>query len=58
MIVILTVAKDSHSIREFHGRTGKDPAVALRDAKLQLVRGTGAHRRPLYWAPFVLYAGT
>jgi CHAT domain-containing protein len=39
-------------------RAGKDPAVALRDAKLQLVRGTGAHRRPLYWAPFVLYAGT
>lgn len=39
-------------------RAGKDPAVALRDAKLQLVRGTGAHRRPLYWAPFVVYAGT
>jgi len=39
-------------------RAGKDPAVALREAKLQLVRGTGAHRRPLYWAPFVLYAGT
>ncbi|MGZ5431360.1 MAG: CHAT domain-containing protein [Thermoanaerobaculia bacterium] len=39
-------------------RAGKDPAVALRDAKLQLVRGTGAHRRPQYWAPFVLYAGT
>jgi CHAT domain-containing protein len=39
-------------------RAGKDPAVALREAKLQLVRGVGAHRRPLYWAPFVLYAGT
>lgn len=39
-------------------RAGKDPAVALRDAKLHLVRGSGAHRRPLYWAPFVLYAGT
>ena len=39
-------------------RAGKDPAVALRDAKLQLVRGKGAHRRPLYWAPFVLYSGT
>ncbi len=39
-------------------RAGKDPAVALRDAKLHLVRGPGAHRRPLYWAPFVLYAGT
>lgn len=39
-------------------RAGKDPAVALREAKLQLVKGTGPHRRPLYWAPFVLYAGT
>ncbi len=39
-------------------RAGKDPAVALREAKLQLVTGAGAHRRPQYWAPFVLYAGT
>lgn len=39
-------------------RAGKDPAVALREAKLELVKGVGAHRRPQYWAPFVLYAGT
>lgn len=39
-------------------RAGKDPALALRDAKLRLVKGTGAHQRPQYWAPFVLYAGT
>ena len=39
-------------------RSGKDPAVALRDAKLRLVRGSGREQRPLYWAPFVLYAGT
>ncbi|HEX6098300.1 MAG TPA: CHAT domain-containing protein [Thermoanaerobaculia bacterium] len=37
---------------------GKDPAVALREAKLQFVRGTGRGRRPQFWAPFVLYAGT
>jgi CHAT domain-containing protein/tetratricopeptide (TPR) repeat protein len=39
-------------------RAGKDPVVALRDAKLQFVRGTGSYRRPIHWAPFVLYAGT
>lgn len=39
-------------------RAGKDPAVALREAKLQFVKGTGAYRNPRYWAPFVLYAGT
>lgn len=39
-------------------RAGKDPAVALRDAKLQFVLGTGSYRRPIHWAPFVLYAGT
>jgi CHAT domain-containing protein len=39
-------------------RAGKDPAVALRDAKLTLVRSKGVHRHPRFWAPFVLYAGT
>ncbi|HVE72357.1 MAG TPA: CHAT domain-containing protein [Thermoanaerobaculia bacterium] len=39
-------------------RKGRDPADALRTAKLQMLRGGGAYRRPLYWAPFVLYAGT
>lgn len=36
---------------------GRDPAVALRDAKLTLVRARGLERKPLYWAPFVLYVG-
>lgn len=36
-------------------RTGHPVAEALRDAKLELVRGSGAERRPFYWAPFVLY---
>lgn len=39
-------------------RAGHDPAVALRDAKLALVRREGPERRPSYWAPFVLYAGS
>ena len=38
-------------------RAGRDPAVALRDAKLALVNGKGAYQMPRYWAPFVLYSG-
>lgn len=37
---------------------GKDPATALRDAKLTLVHSTGNYRKPFYWAPFQLYAGS
>jgi CHAT domain-containing protein len=37
---------------------GQDPATALRNAKLSLVRSTGNFRKPLYWAPFQLYAGS
>jgi len=37
---------------------GKDPASALREAKLTLVHSTGNYRRPFYWAPFQLYAGS
>jgi CHAT domain-containing protein len=36
---------------------GKDPAAALRDAKLTLVRSKGVYSRPFYWAAFVLYQG-
>jgi len=36
---------------------GRDPAVALRDAKLVQVRAQGVERKPMYWAPFVLYVG-
>jgi CHAT domain-containing protein len=39
-------------------RSGRDPAIALREAKLKLVRSKSAYSRPKYWAPFVLYAGT
>jgi CHAT domain-containing protein len=37
---------------------GLDPASALRAAKLQLVHSHNLHRRPYYWAPFVLYSGS
>jgi CHAT domain-containing protein len=39
-------------------QAGKDPATALRDAKLKLVRSPEVYRRPYYWAPFVLYSGS
>jgi CHAT domain-containing protein/tetratricopeptide (TPR) repeat protein len=39
-------------------RAGKDPATALRNAKLTLVRSGGNYRKPFYWAPFQLYAGS
>jgi CHAT domain-containing protein len=37
---------------------GQDPATALRNAKLDLVRSQGTFRKPFYWAPFQLYAGS
>lgn len=40
---------------------GKDPAAALRDAKLSLLHSTipdFAFKKPFYWAPFQLYAGS
>jgi CHAT domain-containing protein len=37
---------------------GQDPATALRNAKLALVHSSGNYRRPFYWAPFQLYAGS
>ena len=39
-------------------RAGADPASALREAKLKLVHSAGVYKRPLYWAPFVLYSGS
>jgi CHAT domain-containing protein len=39
-------------------RAGQDPATALRNAKLKLVRSKGVFRQPKYWAPFVLYSGS
>jgi len=39
---------------------GKDPATALRDAKLTLLHSDADNvfRKPFYWAPFQLYAGS
>jgi len=37
---------------------GQDPAAALRNAKLTLVHSNGNYRKPFYWAPFLLYAGS
>ncbi|HXH41590.1 MAG TPA: CHAT domain-containing protein [Thermoanaerobaculia bacterium] len=39
-------------------RQGDDPAVALRAAKLKLVRRKDAYHLPRYWAPFVIYSGS
>lgn len=35
--------------------SGQSPPTALRNAKLKLMRSPGAHRKPFYWAPFVVY---
>ena len=40
---------------------GKDPAAALRSAKLSLLRSNkpnNVFKKPFYWAPFQLYAGS
>ncbi len=40
---------------------GKDPATALRDAKLSFLHSSEAgsvFKKPFYWAPFQLYAGS
>jgi CHAT domain-containing protein len=37
---------------------GKDPASALREAKLSLLYSDSVFRKPFYWAPFQLYAGS
>jgi len=40
---------------------GKDPATALRDAKLKLLHSADSDsvfKKPFYWAPFQLYAGS
>jgi len=37
---------------------GKDPAIALRNAKLALLHSSGVYRKPFYWAPFQFYLGS
>jgi len=42
-------------------RDGKDPASALRTAKLSLLHSADRNsvfKKPFYWAPFQLYAGS
>jgi CHAT domain-containing protein len=39
-------------------KRGQSPDAALRTAKLQLLHSGSAFRRPRYWAPFQLYAGS
>jgi CHAT domain-containing protein len=39
-------------------REGRDPAVALRDAKRSFIHAQAAQQRPRFWAPFVLYSGS
>jgi CHAT domain-containing protein len=36
----------------------QDPASALRAAKLALLHSDSVYRKPFYWAPFQLYAGS
>jgi CHAT domain-containing protein len=39
-------------------KKGEPPDAALRHAKLTLLRSGAAFRKPFYWAPFQLYAGS
>jgi CHAT domain-containing protein len=39
-------------------KKGRRPEVALRTAKLSLLRSNSVFRKPFYWAPFQLYAGS
>jgi CHAT domain-containing protein/tetratricopeptide (TPR) repeat protein len=36
---------------------GNQPDAALRSAKLAMLHSSGVFRKPLYWAPFLLYSG-
>lgn len=36
---------------------GNQPDAALRSAKLAMLHSNGVFRKPLYWAPFLLYSG-
>jgi CHAT domain-containing protein len=39
-------------------QAGKSPDIALRDAKLALIRSPNVYRKPFYWGAFQLYAGS
>ena len=38
-------------------KEGRSPGIALRDAKLSLMRSNKVFSKPFYWAPFQLYGG-
>ena len=56
----VTDAATPELMDRFYGSLAKDidPATALRDAKLTLMRKGGAYSRPYYWAPFLLYGNS
>jgi CHAT domain-containing protein len=39
-------------------QAGKPPDIALRAAKLALIRAPNVYRKPFYWGPFQLYSGS
>ncbi|HEU5403956.1 MAG TPA: CHAT domain-containing tetratricopeptide repeat protein [Terriglobales bacterium] len=39
-------------------KNGKDPATALRQAKLDMLHSDNVYRRPFYWGAFQLYVGS
>ena len=49
-------ASTSELMRRFYARmrAGEAGAVALREAKLELLRGRGSRRAPFHWAGVVL----
>lgn len=62
VVAALWEASDTSTVQlmdKFYGELdkGSSPDVALRAAKLSLLRGKGFHS-PFYWAPFQLYAGS
>lgn len=59
----VSAASTPQLMDSFYGELfhGKDPATALREAKLKLLHSRDADsvfKKPFYWAPFQLYAGS
>jgi len=55
----VTDLSTANLMADFYGALvrGEAPAKALREAKLHMIAGGGAYRKPFYWAPFQLYTG-